>query len=331
MREIWVHADPWDKDLVTTALESGADAVIVPPDRVESVRELGRIDTVSENGDIQWDRDVSFMKIRSAEDEERVVRESRERRVILQTDDWKIIPLENLVSRIDNLMIEVEGPEQAETASGILEKGVGGLILRERHPDLLGDLIGRLRAPEKTLDLVPFRIQEIVPLGMGDRVCVDTCTLMGTGEGALVGNGSSGLFLMHAENLENPYIAPRPFRVNAGAVHAYILGEEGRTRYLSELGSGDSLWGVDARGGVRPLVVGRVKIERRPLLLVRAQCPTGVVSTICQNAETIRMVRALDHSPVSVIALEPGDEVQGLSEPGGRHFGRKIEETIQER
>jgi len=29
MKEIWVKADPWKKELVTTALEAGADAVIV--------------------------------------------------------------------------------------------------------------------------------------------------------------------------------------------------------------------------------------------------------------------------------------------------------------
>ena len=27
MRKIWVKIDPWDKDLVTTALEGGADGV----------------------------------------------------------------------------------------------------------------------------------------------------------------------------------------------------------------------------------------------------------------------------------------------------------------
>ena len=30
MKQIWVKVDPWDKKLVTTALESGADAVWVP-------------------------------------------------------------------------------------------------------------------------------------------------------------------------------------------------------------------------------------------------------------------------------------------------------------
>ena len=41
MKEVWVKADPWEKALVTAALESGADAVIVPENRVDDARELG--------------------------------------------------------------------------------------------------------------------------------------------------------------------------------------------------------------------------------------------------------------------------------------------------
>jgi hypothetical protein len=72
---------------------------------------------------------------------------------------------------------------------------------------------------------------------MGDRVCVDTCTLMTEGEGILVGDTSSVLFLVQAETLENPYVASRPFRINAGAVHGYTLTGTG-TKYLAELCSG---------------------------------------------------------------------------------------------
>lgn len=330
MREIWVHADPWDKDIVTTALESGADAVIVAPDRVGAVRELGRITTVSENGDLQWERDVVFMDVQSIEDEDEVVRESKEKRVIIRTPDWKIIPLENLVSRTSNLMVEAKGSEQAQTAAGILEKGVDGLVLTERDPALLRDLIGGLRSQSLSLDLSAFRITDIVTLGMGDRVCIDTCSLMEAGQGALVGSSNRGLFLMHAENQENPYVAARPFRINAGAVHAYVLGPDERTRYLSELKAGESIAGVDPAGTLFNLVIGRIKIERRPLLLVKAQGPSGEVTTVCQNAETIRMVRADTRESVSVIALNPGDEVLGCAEEGGRHFGRRIEETVLE-
>ena len=331
MKEIWVHVDPWDQELVIAALESRADAVIVPPDRVESVRELGRIQTVSENGDLQWEQDVICMEIQGPEDEERAVRESRKRRVILRTQDWRIIPLENLIARGARIMVEVESLDEAQTALGILEKGVDGLVLTGREPTCVRELIGLLHSDRDTLELSPFRVERVLPLGMGDRVCIDTCTLMEPGQGGLVGSSSRGLFLMHAESLVNPYVSPRPFRVNAGAVHAYALAPEGRTRYLSELRAGDVIAGVDTSGAVLPLWVGRVKIERRPMLLIEADGPCGTVSTVCQNAETIRMVRAGGGEAVSVISLNPGDEVLGYAEDGGRHFGHVIQETILER
>lgn len=40
MRTIWVKADPWNKSLVTTALEGGAEAVMVPKGFSGKVKEL---------------------------------------------------------------------------------------------------------------------------------------------------------------------------------------------------------------------------------------------------------------------------------------------------
>lgn len=331
MKEIWVKADPWDREIVIAALEAGADAVITPPNRAESVRELGRILTVSEDGDLQWERDVVCLEVLSSGDEERVIRESFERRVIIRTPDWRIIPLENLVARSARIMVEAGTMAQAETALGILEKGVDGLVLTDRDPERIRELLAALRSPRESLELSAFRVTRILPIGSGDRVCVDTCTLMEPGMGGLVGSSTRGLFLMHAESLENPYVSPRPFRVNAGAVHAYMLGTDGRTGYLSELRAGDSIAGVNADGTVRPLWIGRVKIERRPMILVEAEGPAGLVSTVCQNAETIRMVRPGSGEALSVAALSPGDEVLGYADEGGRHFGHKIHETILER
>jgi 3-dehydroquinate synthase II len=54
------------------------------------------------------------------------------------------------------------------------------------------------------------------------------------------------------------------------------------------------------------------------------------VSTIHQNAETIRLVD-VDGEAISVIKLKPGDEVLGHVEDAGRHFGHKIKETITEK
>lgn len=49
-------------------------------------------------------------------------------------------------------------------------------------------------------------------------------------------------------------------------MHAYVHGPGGRTAYLSELASGSDVVVADANGAQRSAVVGRVKIETRPLV-----------------------------------------------------------------
>jgi 3-dehydroquinate synthase II len=330
MKEVWVKADPWRKELITTALESGADAVLVRGDKVASVRGLGLIKTVSDKGDLKWGEDVVSVDIKSAEDEEEIVKLSRDRKVVVRTKDWSIIPLENLAARASNILVEVDDIDGARTAAGILEKGVDGIIINHRSPAKVREIINEIKSAQQQLGLEKLRVNRVRPVGMGDRVCVDTCTMMGVGEGILVGNSSQALFLVHAESIENPYVAPRPFRVNAGPVHAYVLVSGGKTRYLSELKAGDEVVRINSTGHVMSLVVGRVKIERRPLLLIEAMAPNGPATTILQNAETIRLVRP-DSEAASVVKLMPGDEVLGFVEEAGRHFGHKIIETITER
>ena len=154
---------------------------------------------------------------------------------------------------------------------------------------------------------------------------------MTDGEGMLVGNTSSGFFLVHAETLENPYVAPRPFRVNAGAVHAYLTTlAVGRTAYLADLKAGDRVMVNGAKGSCREATVGRVKIEQRPLLLIEAEHKGAEVTIILQNAETIRLAKP-DGSAISVAALNPGDVVLGALDTAGRHFGMAVNETILEK
>jgi 3-dehydroquinate synthase II len=168
------------------------------------------------------------------------------------------------------------------------------------------------------------------PLGMGDRVCVDTITNMQPGQGMLVGNSSSGMFLVHAENVETPYCATRPFRVNAGAVHAYVRVPDGKTAYLSDVGIGDPVLIIDPKGKTEVGFVGRAKVEKRPMMLVEAAYKGKPLSLVMQNAETIRLTKP-GGEPVSITHLKPGDRVLSYLEEAGRHFGVKIDETIVEK
>ena len=329
MKEVWVKVDPWRKELVTTALEGGADAVMVAPRDVEKVTELGVIRTVSDEGDIRWEKDVVVLEIASSRDEDKIVDMSRQKKVVVRTTDWNIIPLENLVARTRNIFVEVDSLDGARMALTVLEKGVDGLVITATDPVRVKEMLNLVKSQRQKLELCPLEIQRVRPLGMGDRVCVDTCTMMGEGEGILVGNSSKGLFLVHAESIENPYVAPRPFRVNAGAVHAYVSLPEGKTSYLCELKAGTEVLSVDWQGEARSLVVGRVKIEKRPLLFMEAVGPEGLVSMILQNAETIRLV-GKEGQAISAVNLAQGDVVLGRVEAAGRHFGHKIDESIIE-
>ena len=330
MRKIWVKVDPWDKNIVTTALEGGADGIMVPKGYSEKVKKLGRIQTVSEDGDLRLGKDVIFYTIKSRDDEDEIIKLSRSKKVILQCEDWTIIPLENLIAKGADVIVQVDDLKEAETAFGILEKGVQHILFHTTDTVELKKVLSLVGSKEERISLETAEIQEVTPIGMGDRVCVDTCTSMVKGQGMLVGNSSSAMFLVHAETVSNPYVAPRPFRVNAGPVHAYTKVPGGKTRYLSELSAGDKVLIVDFKGNAAIGAVGRLKIEKRPLMLVRAAVKDKEVTTILQNAETIRLTSP-EGSPISVVKLGPGDKVLVAVEKGGRHFGHKIDETITER
>lgn len=67
--------------------------------------------------------------------------------------------------------------------------------------------------------------------------------------------------------------APRPPSPPATLqVHAYLQLPGGRTGYLSELKTGAEVLVADAAGRTRTALVGRVKIESRPLVRTLAVC-----------------------------------------------------------
>ena len=330
MKRVWVKAVPWNKEIAVAAMESGADALWVPAGMGQEVRKLGIIPTVAEDGDFVLGRDVVEKEIREKKDEEEIIALSLSKKVVVRGSDWTIIPLENLLSRANNLFVEVDNLKGGQTALGILEKGVDGVVVNNPDPDAVRHIVQFLKSKSETFELLPAKIKRIEPLGMGDRVCVDTCTSMTLGEGMLVGTSSQALFLVHSESLENPFVNTRPFRVNAGPVYAYIRVVSGQTKYLSEVKSGDQVLVVNFEGKSYPAVVGRVKTERRPLAIVEAEENGETVSIILQNAETICLTEPSGKA-VSLVDLKEGSEVLVYREKTGRHFGVPVEETILER
>jgi len=328
MKQFWVDIRPWNKDIATTAIESGADALMV--DKAEDVKRLGRITTIAPDGDIKPGTDITECTITDKASENAAAQAGKHKPVIVTTSDWTVIPLENLVAQSDKIVARVKTVDEAAMAIHVLEKGVYGILLSTDSPAVVKAVATLVKATTGKVGLVPFTVTKIVPVGMGDRVCVDTCSILSDGEGMLMGNTSSAMLLVHAETLENPYVAPRPFRVNAGAVHAYILLPDGKTAYLADLTIGGSVLVTDAKGTAHSAIIGRTKIERRPLLLVEAAAGPNKVSLIIQNAETIRLV-AEEGGAISVVHLKVGDKIMGSVLEGGRHFGMAVKETIREK
>lgn len=329
MKEAWLKLDEWSTEMVTAALECGADAIVLPPGRQQQIKALGRITTVSEDGDLRPGEDVYFEKLCCPADEARIELLLQRSPVVIDQEQWEVIPLENLVAAGGRLLVAVRSTEEIDVALGVLEKGVTGVLISAASPAQLRELLSRVKSVSEKQLLKPAVIEKITRVGIGDRVCVDTCTTMSDGEGMLVGNFSGFLFLVQAETQVNPYVAPRPFRVNAGAVHSYVKVPGGRTRYLCELQSGDPILIVHAQGTTQTATVGRAKVERRPLLLVEAGCEGMIGSVLLQNAETIRLT-GLNGEARSVAQLSVGDTVLVALEAMGRHFGRQVDETIRE-
>jgi len=330
-KRFWVDVREYKKELVTSAIESGADAVWVPEGKTKDVKTLGLIRTIAKDGDLKPGADVYEVTIRSKKDEEAAANIPPNAWLSVRCDDWKVIPLENLIAkRPGKLIAAISNAQEAKLALETMERGADGVLLVTDRPETVKKVGELLHKSGERLQLVAVKITAIRPLGMGDRVCVDSTTIMCAGQGMLVGNSSSGMLLVYAENVETPYCDPRPFRVNAGAVHAYIRVPDGKTKYLSDLKTGDPLLIVNEKGEGEAAFVGRSKTERRPLMLVEAEHEGQTAGLVMQNAETIRLTRP-DGSPVSITSLKVGDEVMAFFESAGRHFGQKIEETIREK
>ncbi len=331
MKKLWVNVVPYEKGLAISALESGAEAVVLPDGKSETVRQFGKIRTVEKDGDIKPGVDVEFIDIAGKEDEDKAAAVSAEKIIVLRMLDWTIIPIENLLARRGkNVMVQVENSEQAKLMVEILEKGVDGVVLNTNDVNEIKKCAEIIHGVSEKIALVTATITGIKQLGMGDRACLDTCTQMTLGEGILVGNTASGFFLVHSESIDNPYVASRPFRVNAGAVHAYTLAPGGKTKYLADLKAGDEVLLVDFQGKSQTAYLGRNKIEKRPVMLIEADAEGQPISLVLQNAETIRLVSP-DGKAVSVTTLKQGDKVLGHIEKAGRHFGMQVDETLIER
>ena len=359
MKFAWVRpTGTWNdrKDAIVSALESGIE-YIMDLDNSESIKELGNVKIVSDKTDsdillLGTDEKVSLEDVKQAQESDKEVAvyieiNNKEDEllvsklgtvadyVILKGKNWKVIPLENIIAslqeRTSKIMVDVPNYEEAKLALETMEHGSDGVLLSSNDGNeirRLGSLIEK--TSKEIYELKEATVTKVESVGLGDRVCVDTCSIMEVGEGMLIGSFASGLFMVHSESLESEYVASRPFRVNAGAVHAYVMTPGNKTRYLSELEAGDEVITINTKGEAKTAIIGRSKIERRPLMMIEAENNGQKIKTLVQNAETIRLVSEKGE-PISVSDIKVGDKVLAYFTDGARHFGMAIEEQIIEK
>ena len=326
MARVYFRCEPFDKGAVTLALESGVDGVIVPREHVEAVAGLSRCPVWAAE-------ETPAVALTVKADEEAVLERLRAGERVVLARGWEVIPVENLLAQSDSVLAEAGSLEEARLAAGILERGVQGIVVLPEAVGELKAIVAQCKLSQGREELQEAVITRVEPVGLGHRVCADTLSLLKRGQGMLVGNSSAFTFLVHAETEHNEYVAARPFRVNAGAVHAYARLPHDKTCYLGELTAGQEVLIVGADGQTTVATLGRVKIEVRPMLLIEAEVrgPQGTQrgAVFLQNAETIRLT-APDGTPLSVVSLKPGDVVLCRTDEAGRHFGMRIKEEIRE-
>ena len=254
--------------------------------------------------------------------------------IILVGMDWTIIPLENIIADLQKedvkIITAVHDIDDVRVAFETLEHGTDGIIFEARDFNEIKKITQEVnKASQIKYELKTATVTNVKSLGSGDRVCIDTTDMMKPGEGMLIGSYSKSMFFVHSESLESEYVASRPFRVNAGPVQAYVMVPGNKTRYLSELVTGDEILIVNSEGESRTAYVGRSKIERRPLILIEAEYEGKIIRTLLQNAETIRIIDE-NNNPLSVADVKSGDKVKVYIESNARHFGIAIDETIIE-
>lgn len=215
-QKIFVRADLPDdrnkrKDLVTNGLEAGVVSFILRKGD-EQFEELGLMeDTVYFDKGQPVDQDWAYADIRTPEDQDRVLRMAgKKKAVVIETGDWTIIPLENMIAKFrtagTSVIAVAHSKDDASLYLQTMEKGVDGVVIETDDPFSISKFKDLLTVTEP-VEICEVEVTSIRTLEKGDRVCVDTCSNMVPGEGMLVGSYSNCLFLIQSESEENGYVA----------------------------------------------------------------------------------------------------------------------------
>ena len=260
--------------------------------------------------------------------------------ILVRCSDWTMIPLENIVASAagsgTRIAAAISQTVELSGAAHALQHGVDAFLLPadEELWDAAEKISGerssvqvKEKKPEQTL--VMANVTNVESGGVGERICVDLTERLSEGEGMLIGSSANALVLIHGETIPSEFVPSRPFRVNAGAVHAYCLMADGSTKYLCELTAGDRVAIANPSNEIRSATIGRLKIERRPFLLVYFESDNHSAQVLVQQAETVRFIN--EEGNISVTSLEKGDKIAVRLSSGMRHIGREITGEMNEK
>ncbi len=326
--KIFIKASNENKDLLKKYIAEHKDQRIIPL--------LCDFDKKSSSA---WDDTELgiFISINDKESMDKAIELSKNyNTIIIQFESVTNIPLELILAysqQYNNTICKlINNSEDGWVASMTMEMGSQAVLMKNNNIEELNKLKNKVESLSlNNIDIEELKVVGIQHVGMGDRVCVDTISKLDDDEGMIIGSTSSGGILVSSENHFLPYMDLRPFRVNAGAIHSYILCPDNTTKYLSELKAGDDVLAVNSAGRIRAVSVGRIKMEKRPMLLIKCESPKGeTVNVIVQDDWHIRILSSKGTVKNSVL-LKPNDVVLGYTMKKGRHLGVAIEETILEK
>jgi len=266
--------------------------------------------------------------------------------LLLEFEDWSMIPIENIIAACTGSPTKIAAlirtPAEAQGAAFALEIGVDALVIKPEQQMIDSATIAKSQRGEivepindvednEIIELQPLLITNIESGGISDRYCIDLTSLLEIGEGMLIGSSSSCMVLIHGETLDSEYVPSRPFRVNAGPPHAYIVMADRTTKYLSELKAGDEVLIVSDSQNCKSATIGRLKIERRPMLLFSFKNTNDKESQVfTQQAETVRLVTS-QRKLIAVTDLTIGEQILGWSSRDARHIGVAVPSEVVER
>uniref|UniRef100_A0A7S3V4H9 3-dehydroquinate synthase n=1 Tax=Chaetoceros debilis TaxID=122233 RepID=A0A7S3V4H9_9STRA len=306
--------------------------------------------------------------------------------IVVQTSvatNWQMIPAENLIAAAQasgtKLAFCIDKVGNVGGLSRALELGVDALCVNAAiaNDNLWREAFEARRERNKNVDSVPDNIstlsnanlpvvvvgkcwrREIQGTILADRICVDFVQMLLPEEGIWVGSSAKIKVLVLSEAASSLYVPTRPFRVNAGPVHSYVLMSDNTTKYLSELQPGDQVEVYNAiNGNSRSVAVGRLKQEIRPCVLVELEAVSGddikvkhhSGQVFLQQAETVRLaqekgsfIRVTDLESISIVggtkfkniggkALEEGRQSILLRiTTAGTHVGKTYTGNVEER